>query len=494
MLLAACGGDPLKLSGVTPSAGFVAADEPHAVAVGRDLLQHGGNAADAAAAMGLTLAVTLPSRASLGGGGACIVRRGRDIDQTGSVFFGKHETPPPPQAIEFMPRAAHDGAAVGVPTLARGLFAVQVKYGKLRWPQLVAPAENMARFGAPVSRALIRDIAAAHADITGPDGKPLAEGDVLPQGDLADTLAELRVQGGGALATGRLAEQIVGGSGGAIDAAALRTVVPIWSAPQSVAFGNNVVYFASGPGGELAEKLWHNVRKEADSGLYAALLRAVDSAPQAGDPAQRAFAIADAGATALALPPERAAPETSDSATSFVVVDGRGDAVACSLTIGRMFGAGRVLGNTGILASMPVPGAVDGVSGAAMLVTNDNTRKLLGAFAGGGDRSGPEAMIQVALNVMAARQSMPDAFATARVYAASPGRFYVEPGIPTGNREATQIAALGAVNAVMCPSGLPVEAPDCVAQTDTRALGVTQSFKSPAPWHYQEPVFPHDAD
>src|SRR5207245_829670 len=166
----------------------------------------------------------------------CIVHVGREVGWKASA---NEPLRPPPQAIEFLPRPGRDGAAVGVPSVVRGLFALQVKFGKMRWAQLVAPAENMARFGVPVSRALVRDVAAAHADITGPTGKPLAEGDLLPQGDLANTLAELRTQGGGSLATGALAEAIVAGSGGDIDAATLRASAPSWAPASAVPPGND---------------------------------------------------------------------------------------------------------------------------------------------------------------------------------------------------------------------------------------------------------------
>jgi gamma-glutamyltranspeptidase/glutathione hydrolase len=469
----------VRLATPAPNVGFTAADEPHAVAVARDILAHGGNAADAAAAMGLTLAVTLPSRASLGGGGACIVRTGRDLSQK----------PPPgdfvravPQVAEFLPQAAHDGAAVGLPSVVRGLFALQVKYGKLRWAQIVAPAENMARFGAPVSRALVSDVVAAKADITGPTGKPLAEGDLLPQGDLANVFAELRTQGAASFATGRVAAAIVDGSGGGIDAEALRSSAVTWRPAAAVPFGNDVVYFAGGPGSAGAEQIWREVRKSVDRSLYATLMRVVDIAPDAGSPVDRAVAVADAGAMLAPRAAPPAGPGDGDAATSFVAVDGRGDGVACSLTMGRLFGAGRILGGTGILASLPVPGTTsDGASGAAMLIVNEHTDKLLGAIAAGGDRSGPQAMVQVALGIAAARQSVPDALAVARLYAPTQGALYAEPGLSLGARKATEVPAFGIVNAVMCPSGLPVEHPDCVAQTDPRGSGFTDSFGNGGP-------------
>jgi gamma-glutamyltranspeptidase/glutathione hydrolase len=166
--------------------GLVAADEPEAALSGAALLRNRGNAADAAVAVGLALAVTLPSRAGLDGGGLCLVR-----DAASRAV----------EAIDF--RNDADGSGSG---LARGLYALHARYGRIPWAQTVAPAEALARFGVTVSRALADDVAAygsalladrtAFAAFTTPRRQLLAAGDVLVQRALAATLGEARARGG----------------------------------------------------------------------------------------------------------------------------------------------------------------------------------------------------------------------------------------------------------------------------------------------------------
>jgi gamma-glutamyltranspeptidase/glutathione hydrolase len=445
-------------------AGYAVADEPRAAAIGRDILAQGGSATDAGVALALALTVTLPSRASLGGGGACLLRGGRDATEDQLLVKPPPPAPLPVESIAFLPGPAKQGGGIGLPMLARGLAAAHAKYGRLRWEQVVAPAEKLALFGAPVSRAFIRDIAAAGAEITGPTGKTLAEGDLLPQGELGETLAVLRQRGAADLYTGRLAASFVAESDGAVDPVMLRQAIPEATMPAGVAFGRHTVYFSATPAGTFARMLWSDAAAEpADTAGIGRLWRAVVGTPDATATADGlGRMIAEAAASAVK---EAAPPSGGDAATGFVVVDWRGAAMACSVTMGRLFGAGKVIGETGIIASVPVTGgAPDAVSGAALLVVNENTSKLLGAFAGGGDRSGPQGMVETALAAFAAPLPVDRALALPRAYGAG-GTVLAEPKVP----------ALGQVAGVACRSGLPSDQIDCTAAADPRGAGFAET-------------------
>ena len=117
---AACGpgeDETLTLGTVEGFAGLVAADEPRAALIGRDVLANGGNAADAAVAMYFTLAVTLPSRAALTSGGVCL-----------SFDHGDKMA----EMLEFLPRAGRSG---GVPPRGvRAMAALHARHGLSPWP------------------------------------------------------------------------------------------------------------------------------------------------------------------------------------------------------------------------------------------------------------------------------------------------------------------------------------------------------------------------
>jgi gamma-glutamyltranspeptidase/glutathione hydrolase len=475
---AAAGGPPKLDTPRLRAAGWAAADEPRAVNAARDMLAQGGTLADAGAALALVLTVTLPSRASLGGGGACLLREGRELPDTSLLSANREpDVPKPTESYEFLPKAGRPDGQIGVPALARALYSIQAKYGKLRWEQVVSPAENMARFGVPVSRAFIKDIKVAGAEITGPDGKPLAEGDVLPQGALADTLAVLRARGAGDLYTGQLAARYLAGARGELDPTVLRQTAPVAAPAPGIPFGDHVAYFSATPGGALAQKLWQATKSEPINGPF--LKRVVNAVAGERDAApgvlRRAMVIADASAGLVPATGEPSA-QGGDAATGFVVVDYRGGFMACSLTMGQLFGSGRIIGDTGIIASWPVPGPKsDGTSGAALAVVNENNRTFYAAFAGGGDRSGAQTLVETALNALAGPLTLSQAMTTPRVYAAGNGPLLVEPGLPVKQHESVEIPALGSINGVTCPGGLPLNNPQCSVEADPRGAGLTQT-------------------
>ena len=175
--------------------GEVVADEPRAALAGKEVLSAGGDAADAAVAVGMSLAVTLPSRAGLGGGGACIAYTVNSKSAAKGV----------PEAILFVPPAVRSviggDRPAAVPTLARGLYLLHLRHGRLPFETLLNKAELLARFGVPVSAALSRDLALVAGPLFsdpaarttfGAGGAPLTQGQGMIQPDLAATLAEMR--------------------------------------------------------------------------------------------------------------------------------------------------------------------------------------------------------------------------------------------------------------------------------------------------------------
>jgi len=434
------GGEPERLHGFI---GAAVADEPRAALAGREVLALGGTAADAAVAMGLTLAVTLPSRAGLGGGGACLAYDPRRTGPGGGR----------PEAILFLPVApgapgpAADRPAA-VPMLARGLFLLQARYGKQPFEALVAPAERLARLGTEVSRALAADLAlvagplsadpAARA-IFAPNGTPLAAGSILVQGDLSATLAQLRTGGVGDLYQGALASRFVQGvqeAGGGLQAEDLRKALPTATAPLAVAAGNDQVAFLPPPadGGLAAAAAFRVLLAHAGdlAGAQAAALSAASRWRAGGATAEAILAQPGAGGPLPALP----------ASTSFMTLDRNGMAVACAVTMDNLFGTGRVAPGTGIVLGAS-PKAVPPPLLAAALAWNANTRSFRAEVAGSGQEGAALAVAAGMANALRSQAPMPGPVP-------EPGR----------------------ANAIACGQYLPGDEETCAWATDPRGAGL----------------------
>jgi gamma-glutamyltranspeptidase/glutathione hydrolase len=436
--------------------GAVAADEPRAALVAREILDQGGNATDAAVALGFALAATLPSRAGLGGGGICLARDGVTPQDWSGVPFGLNavtrQTPTPKTvAFAFVPQPLAGKPEIGQPLLARGLAALHARLGRMRWEQLVAPAENLARFGAPTSRALARDIETAGVKIPGPDGQPLREGVPILLPDLAQSLGAIRAKGGNELSAGALAAAYAQGLG--LDPATLRDGAPTAGDPLMAKSGSDKAYFPPSEGGSYAAALFQAARENRRG--------------RSSDAAARAAALGNAAASLAGRFPPLEGPAAT---TGFSVVDWRGGAVACSLTMGGLFGAQLIPPGTGILAGKPVaPGSAAARGLAAMLVANDNSGQFIAAFGAGGDAAAPQSLVQVALATLGADRPLQQAQMDFR---AGSGRYLGE----NQERPASEIGAAagaGLANAVVCADGLPREPKSCSAQHDPRGFGVS---------------------
>lgn len=433
--------EPERLHGFI---GAAVADEPRAALAGREVLALGGTAADAAAAVGLTLAVTLPSRAGLGGGGACLAYDPRRSGPGGGR----------PEAILFLPvapSAPGPGAdrPASVPMLARGLFLLQARYGTRPFETLVAPAERLARLGTEVSRALATDLAlvagplsadpAARA-IFAPNGTPLAAGASLVQGDLGATLAQLRTGGVGDLYQGSLASRFVQGAqvaGGGLAAEDLRKALPTAVAPLSVAAGNDQVAFLPPPadgGLAAAAALRVLLAHPSDAaGAQAAALSAASRWRAGGTTAEATLAQPGAGGSALpALP----------ASTSFATLDRNGMAVVCAVTMDNLFGTGRVAPGTGIVLGAS-PKAVPPPLLAAALAWNTSTHAFRAEVGGSGQEG---AALAVAAGMAGALRS----------HAPMPA----------------PVPEPGRANAIACWRYLPGDEDTCAWATDPRGDGL----------------------
>jgi gamma-glutamyltranspeptidase/glutathione hydrolase len=420
--------------------GGVVADEPRAALVGRDVLSAGGTAVDAAVAAGFAMAVTLPSRAGLGGGGACLVYDPAR-NSTEAVLFP----------------AASPGTAAGdrpaaVPMMARGLFALHTRKPRRPFEELVAPAEQLARFGALTSRALATDLAAvagplladpaARAAFAGPGGQPLAEGETLSQPDLSATLAALRVSGVGGLYQGaqaRRLEELSRRAGGPLTVDALRPAVAQVVPPLQVALVSDTLSFLPTDGGLGA--------------AVAAQAMATGQAPAAAE--ARGLASASAlrrnggdPAALLATPPAGGGGfGPLPASSSLVVLDREGGAVSCAFSMNNLFGTGRIVPGMGFfLAAAPGVGRVEPPLLPAVVVHS----RSLAAFRYAGAASGQSAAV-LATALPAVRQLVSRApVGQALGEAPEPGRG----------------------NAIGCDRYLPGDPRQCVAATDPRGPGL----------------------
>ncbi len=204
------------------SGGMVSSACPEATAVGVRVLEAGGNAVDAAVAVGFALAVSYPSAGNIGGGGFMLVRLAGGetafIDFREKAPMGAHRDmylDGNGDVIEDLSVRGH--LASGVPGSVAGLWKAHGMYGTAGWEELVAPSIELAEKGFPVAPYLAGSLEKLHAksekypclaQFFGREGKPLKAGDILLQPELASTLKAIADKGQDGFYRGTTAELI----------------------------------------------------------------------------------------------------------------------------------------------------------------------------------------------------------------------------------------------------------------------------------------------
>jgi gamma-glutamyltranspeptidase/glutathione hydrolase len=498
-LAAACGSDqPSSRELAEGFVGGVAADEPLAALNGREILLAGGSAADAAVTTALSMAVGLPSSTGLGGGGSCVVFNANPLRA---------------ELIDFSANMTA-GGRIGIPATVRGLATLHARYGRLPWAQAVAPAEAMARFGHPMSRALAREMSSMPESLKAdaearrvffrPDGQPLGEGETLTQPDLAGVLGQIRVRGAGEFYGGGLARSIVEAANGDFLAAELRAYVPTMAEPPRSAFEDGELLTTTNPvlGGTLLSRL---LGVMTEGRRYAA-----------SSPAERAHFVVEAqrrieselrsdianGARSLpatvskdriqallaAYRPDRrsegetvrAVVEAPDAgAASFVAADRQGSVIACALTMNAPWGVGRMLPNVGILVASPP--TLDGpVAVGAIYASLRSGRSYFAGAASGGPAAAP-VLARLVLSLAQDKQRLAQALEQPRVAYGSVGdlaMYETSLAEPLRNALAQRghglrpLPTLARVNAIWCTDDLARNPTTCSGATDRRGFGL----------------------
>jgi gamma-glutamyltranspeptidase/glutathione hydrolase len=374
---------------------MVVSAEPHATRVGVDVLRSGGNAIDAAVAVGLALAVTHPLAGNLGGGGFMLIR----LADGRATFIDFREKAPYAATRDMYLDADGEPTgeswegyrASGVPGTVRGLSLALDKYGSKRWPDVVAPAQQLAERGFPLPYALAREMSdstrlpqyreSRRIFLRGRDAPEY--GDILQQKDLAKTLARLAEFGPDEFYTGRTAELIAKDMqrhGGLITLDDLRAYQPVEREPLHGTYrGYNIITAPPPSSGGIGVIQMLNMLEPtdfADSGASSArtihlVTEAMrryfaDRAAYLGDSdfvelptsqlLEKQYAKQRYGSVnrSLASASEaifagRGPWKESYETTHYSVVDEAGNAVSVTYTLNGFFGSGVTISDTGIL-------------------------------------------------------------------------------------------------------------------------------------------------
>jgi len=386
---------------IESSSGMVVSQNDLSSQLGTEILNKGGNAVDAAVAVGFSLAITLPRAGNLGGGGFMLVY----IKEKQEIYYIDYRSSSPLNAnikdlfntnlpkdykkTDFdKSRFGHKASAI--PGTVAGLLEAHRNFGKLSLKEILEPVIKQASEGIKVSYDLNKAIESTPQLFNDPEsrkiyfdnGKPLVKNTLMKRPDLAETLSHISANGHKGFYEGPTAKKIVEAmntNNGFMTLEDFKNYKVNSGSPISILYRGNVIFTAGPPSGGgvvllTALKVLESYKfKKADSNsartyhLIAEALRRGHNnrSHEIGDPnfynvpidsllsKERIKTLQSSINFKKATPSSKVKPfsVTSESrdTTHYSIIDSEGNAVSNTYTLGYSFGSGVTIPGTGIL-------------------------------------------------------------------------------------------------------------------------------------------------
>lgn len=376
--------------------GMVVSASELASQVGVDILKKGGNAVDAAVAVQFALAVVYPNAGNIGGGGFMVYRSAKgesntlDFREKAAAGAGR-DMYLDAAGNPIVDKSLYGQLAAGVPGSVAGMAEAHQKYGRLKWEDLIAPAVRLAGSGFKLTARQARELNGLKSRFQklNPLGTALvketawAEGDVLVQSELSNTLKLIKEKGRNGFYEGAVADSIVAEmqrGGGIISKQDLANYKAVWRKPVTGTYRGCEVITMPPPssGGIALVQLLKSVEPyplqrwgfnadstvqlmvEAERRVYA------DRAAHLGDPdfypVPQSKLIEDSyikqrmstfnwqkASTSAEISAGEIAPIEHEETTHFSIVDREGNAVSITTTLNGSYGAAVVVKGAGFL-------------------------------------------------------------------------------------------------------------------------------------------------
>jgi len=375
--------------------GMVVAMESIAADVGVEVLKHGGNAIDAAVAVGFAMSATHPYAGNLGGGGYMLIR----LADGRTTFVDFREKAPEKASHDMyldaegnLTRDSVEGwRSSGVPGTVRGFELAHSRYGRLKWAEDIAPAIELASKGFTVSYALAESLKGSRGLAKNDESRRIFQkngafydpGDLLVQPELAQTLTRISKGGAGEFYAGETARTLAAqmeNNGGLIALSDLKNYAAVERTPLTGSYRNYTIVTAppSSSGGIVLLQMLGMLDgtgyektgfgSAATIHFEAEVMRRAyaDRNTYVGDPDFIKVPIAGLLDPAYlakrreSIDPERATPSADvapghpagsehTETTHYSVVDSEGNAVAVTYTLNGGFGNGITVPGLGFL-------------------------------------------------------------------------------------------------------------------------------------------------